>query len=192
MTPETLAALRTDLGLTAATLADVLDINRRTTERWESGSTPIPAWLPDKLAELRAEQLGEVDALAAEPGPIIIDPAGPRPVGWQRMVAARVLHRDPARIITDPDGIGSEYVIHWRDEEITVPRGAYSPAVGWIGRPSWRSLAETLTDMHVRDIDWEGVHPSDLRTPGATTTLVVIAGPRGGTRLRFKVELRWG
>ena len=190
MTPETLAALRTDLGLTTATLADMLDINRRTTERWEAGSTPIPAWLPDGLGELRAEQLAEVDALAAEPGPIIIDPAGSRPVGWQRMVAARVLHRDPARIITDPDGVpGGEYVIHWRDDEITVPRGTFSPAVGWVGRPSWRSLAEALTDMHVRDIDWEGVHPSDL-TPGGRTTMVIVAGPRGATRLRFTVELR--
>ena len=51
--------------MTPATLADMLDINRRTTERWEAGSTPIPAWLPDKLAELWRS------ALTRDPGALL-------------------------------------------------------------------------------------------------------------------------
>lgn len=53
MTPEQLATLRESIGLTREQLAGALGVDRTTVWRWETGGTPIPAYLPLALLWIR-------------------------------------------------------------------------------------------------------------------------------------------
>lgn len=115
MNTQTFKTIRAGLGFTPTSLASVLGIATRTVERWESGKTPIPAWAAGNLREFderAAETVAhEVELLAdrAVPEMVLVedDSGETMPLGWQRMIAARVLWQLPhvtIRAAEDPDG----------------------------------------------------------------------------------------
>jgi len=53
MTPEQLATLRESVSMNREQLADALGVDRTTVWRWETGETPIPAYLPLALLWIR-------------------------------------------------------------------------------------------------------------------------------------------
>ena len=53
MTPATIATLRESIRMNREQLAEVLAVERTTVWRWETGETPIPAYLPLALLWIR-------------------------------------------------------------------------------------------------------------------------------------------
>lgn len=94
--------VREGLGLTAEFVAEHLDINVRTVERWEAGTTLIPVFAADALAMLEARAAEtvehEVDVLSRALSPVLIITSDPEdmPARWQRAIAFRVRERVPA------------------------------------------------------------------------------------------------
>lgn len=101
--------LREGLGVTADWLADHLDVQTRTVQRWESGANAIKQFAVDALLMLEsqaADQVAEhVNAMAGSqlPPVLAIEDTGHAdwPAGWQRMIAFRVRQAVPGLRIVD-------------------------------------------------------------------------------------------
>ena len=111
LTAAEVRAIREGLGVTAEWLADHLDIQTRTVQRWESGANAIKPLAVEALLVLEqqaADQVAEhVEAYAKRPGlpsVLAIDDQGRDawPSGWQRMIAFRVRQQVPGLRIIDP------------------------------------------------------------------------------------------
>ena len=124
--------IREGLGLTAEFLADHLSINPRTVERWEAGTSPVPAFAVDALEMLEAQAAEtvehEVDLMNRALSPVMVIVSGPdeMPARWQRAVAFRVRERVPALRIVQA-GPGARGVAARRDPHartvLTTPKG---------------------------------------------------------------------
>lgn len=106
LTREEFRAIREGLGLTAVWLAEHLDINTRTVERWEAGTSTVPAFAAEALEQLQAtaaEHVAEhVETFRAHtsrglPPVIAIEPESDEvwPERWQRAIAFRVRQQVP-------------------------------------------------------------------------------------------------
>lgn len=104
MTSAEATATRHLIGLTFEQLGDTLEINPRSIRRWESGSSLPGPGAAGALRALRAEHDEDTKRLcakAAKASPLIIPTGedGPRPAGWWKAAAARVLDRMPETVI---------------------------------------------------------------------------------------------
>ncbi|WP_159524300.1 MULTISPECIES: helix-turn-helix domain-containing protein [Actinomyces] len=65
MAPDELHARREALGYTGEQLAAALDVTMRTIRKWESGSSPVPYAIDNKLAALEGATQAAIAALVA-------------------------------------------------------------------------------------------------------------------------------
>lgn len=99
---------REDLGLTAEWVAEQLGVALRTVRRWESGHSPVPEGVADRMGEWTDYAEGQVGEWAGRlpdvPEPVLVIPRdGERdrwPAGWWRALAARIVERvDGLRVV---------------------------------------------------------------------------------------------
>lgn len=99
LTAAEVRTLREGLGVTAEWLADHLDVQTRTVQRWESGANAIKPFAVDALLMLESQASDQVaEHVAALRGsrlpPVLVVEDGQDvadwPPGWQRMIAFRV------------------------------------------------------------------------------------------------------
>ncbi|MFL0177066.1 helix-turn-helix domain-containing protein [Mycobacterium sp. SMC-13] len=124
MTAAEVRAIREGLGVTAEWLADYVDVQTRTVQRWESGQNEIKPFAAEAIAMLEADAQRQVEAhveaMRAFPpsgSPVMViedtGQSGDWPAGWQRMIAFRVRQQIPTLRIVDTnsyDGPASEVV----------------------------------------------------------------------------------
>lgn len=102
--------LRDWLGLTAQWLADHLEVSPRSVQRWDDGSSPVPAGVADELLRLSEVTYDVLDGLveklldATDPGVITYrsdadyhrhHPEVDWPASWHRALCARLADEVP-------------------------------------------------------------------------------------------------
>lgn len=104
MTQAEFRTIREGLGLTAAWLAEHLDINTRTIERWEAGTSGVPEFAVEAMAQLEATaatHVGEHIETFRDAGVLAVLTIEPEsdenvwPERWQRAIAFRVRQEIP-------------------------------------------------------------------------------------------------
>lgn len=113
LTAAEVRAIRQGLGVTAEWLANHLDVQTRTVQRWESGDNDVKPSAAEAILSLEAEATEQVAAhveaftTAGGPAPKALtikdaSQSADRPSGWHRMIAFRVRQELPDLRIIDP------------------------------------------------------------------------------------------
>lgn len=151
MSAAKFTAVRGLLGITLDALAQELGVNPRTVRSWSEGRDAVPAWVPERLHEMRQLHDADLGSITATKGPVLLprnreDDQG-RPRGWWAGIAARVVALDPERDIEwGPELTRTarllEEILHTAG--ITTVLRVPKPTLATVQTPSYRVKCRSL------------------------------------------------